>query len=182
MKQMKGHPIRIIKKYPLTQTILFENLQPEERKTYRAGRLSFRPQDSLSLTTRYAAAKNYHGKQSLEIKGKEFSPYFSIPVSGMPKNIPLRIEVDADIWCAVKPMGDLAVALYTPVDSQYHWNARLIERAALAPERWTHITYIENLPKFISVQDSIRVYLWNTGTQPIYLSDMRAVVAARPSE
>lgn len=182
MRRMKGHPVRVIKTYPLTHTVLLENLKPVKRKTFSEGRLSFTAQDSLLPNIRYAAAQNHHGKQSVEIKGGDFGPYFPISVKGLPKNIPLRIEVQAEIWCARKPVGDIAVSILTPKDSQYHWNARLIEQAAIPPGWWYRVTYNENLPAFVTDDDIIRVYLWNTGTETIYLSELKAAIAVRPNE
>lgn len=180
MWRMKGRPVKIIRHYPLTESTLLENLRPEKKTFYSSGRLSFVAKDSVLPNTKYAAATYANGKQCVKIEAQAFGPYFPIAVKGLPKNRPIRIEVEAEVWCTKKPMGDLAVSLHTPSDSQYSWTARQLGHTPIAPKRWTRVVFNQNLPAFITDDDRIKVYIWNTGWAPIYVSDMKAVVTDQP--
>jgi hypothetical protein len=174
--RLEGKPVKIIKKYPLTRSTLLENLKPEKKLVYAGGRLSFNPGDSVQESVAYTPARINQGRQSVEVAGQGFSRSIFIPVSHLPQNLPLQIEIEAELFSHVKPMGNLVAAVVTPTDSQYYWFSRELNQVSIAPDRWTRVSCNLALPYFLSEKDKIKVHLWNTGEEPIYLSRMEAIV------
>jgi hypothetical protein len=181
MYELKDRPIRVIADYPITQSVLLENLQPEKEKVHANKFISFRWADSTNNHAKILDGKSVAGKTAFSIDTAQFGPSLEFGDSELPRDHLLRAEVNTEIWCPKKPGGDIVVEVRSDKDSLILWNAKKLDNIALAPRRWMQVSYLQNLPPLDPGKKyKIRIMVWNTGREPVSFSKLEAAIVDQP--
>jgi hypothetical protein len=119
----------------------------------------------------------HRGKNSLRMDARmEYSPGFTRPVSGLPADSgtrQLRVSLYVNIPAVMADRNTLVVISVEHNGKPYSYSAAGLNTPKTRPGKWERITLSAPLPKFISPQDLVKVYVWNPGKQVFYLDDIR---------
>lgn len=171
--------VRVINRYPTAQSTLFENVDPDKKEVYASKAVSFNPVDSAQQNLKVLTGAFFQGRQAFKLDTMAFGPTLEFDVASLPHDRELQVEVSASVWSQHKPGGDIALSIDNKNDSMYLWAARHISDLAGTGGQWNPVHYILYLPQLQPGMYRIKVYLWNTSREPLYFSDMKAVVAGR---
>lgn len=171
--------IRVINRYPTAQSTLFENVTPDKKEVYAHRAISFSPNDSANHDLKVITGLLFEGRQAFKLDTQAFGPTLEFDITSLPHDRELQVEVSAAVWCRHKPGGDIAVSVNNKNDSMYVWAARHIGDLAGTGGQWNPVHFILYLPQLQPGMFRIKVYLWNTSREPLYFSDMKAVVTGR---
>jgi hypothetical protein len=125
----------------------------------------------------YCSTDTVHrGKKSYRMDLRtEFSPGFCQPVSTLPLKgdiQEMRVSLYANIPRISMDMNTLLVISFEHRNKSYGYTSVNLNDTKLRPGRWNRVTLAAPVPKFISKDDMVKVYIWNPGNQLFYIDDL----------
>ena len=126
----------------------------------------------------YLTADTVHrGKKAYRMDSRtEYSPGICHPVSTLPPesdNQELRVSLYVNIPVIGHDKNTLLVISFEHRNKSYSYTAVKLNDRKEGAGRWNRVTIGTTVPKFLSPDDQVKVYIWNPGKQLFYIDDLR---------
>jgi hypothetical protein len=166
---LRGKPIKVIKRYSEAQTVLLENLTPQQKKIYA--------QRSLSLTQLKKPIVKVDGRSAFTLDSAQFGPELEFDATILPHDRLMQAEVTMEVWCTKKAGGDIVVQVSEENGNTVLWASKPLAQTSLTPNKWMPVSFIQNLPRLEPDKKyTIKVYFWNTGKHPVSIARQEAII------
>jgi hypothetical protein len=152
-----GHPLQLLKSYPLSGMLLLRNRQKLSHDTLAYDSKIFR---------------------NILLQPHAFSESICIPAAGLPKDTTLKISTVSRVQFRNEwKQGELAVSV-SGNGRQVFWQSYRFRNYLFQKRGVMNVLFECGLPK-LSADDSIRVFIWNTGDGDMKAEKLQAAVMRR---
>ena len=119
----------------------------------------------------------HRGKMAFRMDGRsEFSPGFTQPGTSLQlkgDSAELKVSVYVNLPQILPKINTLLVISFEHENKPYSYTSTNLDDMKLRPGKWNRVTLSTPVPKSISPQDIVKVYIWNPGKQVFYLDDFK---------
>jgi len=177
ISELKGQPVEIIKRYPLSGTILLKNTT--KRKVYIFAKKQINFIDELksdTSLTRFFDVERVENIDGIKIKPGIYSPSIKLNVNTLQINSNVILKASVKVFFPKDKCGDFVISIMDKDGKLVKWNAIGLGSYLLQKEGWITIPYKLNIDKWEPRAETIQIFLWNTGKDAIIAANMQAEI------
>ena len=134
------------------------------------------PGDAWDAT--YTSSDTVHrGKKAFRMDHRsDFSPGYTKPVTSLPLTVDsteMKVSVYVNLPQILPKINTLLVISFEHENKPYSYTCANLNELKLRPGKWNRVTLTSPVPRIISTEDIVKVYIWNPGKQLFYIDDLK---------
>lgn len=185
-KYFRGHKLKLLKTYPLSGASLYENISYRDPEIIFEKHLAMEPTEPECKNAHLVTELAKDGTHSamLRYDPQEFSPGIDVEAGTLTNAADSSLAIKATVWVYMdKPclQGQLVISIADSSGKITEWETHPIVHYFNRPE-WVPIEYTLWSSTIHFIHDHIRVNVWNTSTDIMYVDalDVKVLRYAKP--
>jgi hypothetical protein len=169
--ELGSTPVKVIKRYPDTKSVLLENLNPTKRELIESGALPLEPGDTCLQGVVFVPNKGRPG-YSVVLKPGVFSPGLKFKIGQLKGDSFYRVEASAWIYFdhPDKRGGELVISA-SDSSKLYEWTSEKFIRYFDLDGHWMHVYFGDWMPKVRTSKDVVTVSVFNNSDNITFYVD-----------
>jgi hypothetical protein len=171
MSTLKNHQVSVIKRYPLSHTLLLKNLEKKRTEMFAGRSLDF----SDSLEKNHDPDKNFplsmiENISCIGIRKDIFSPALIFDISNISGRGPVIIKSSAYVNFPEGKSGELIISIEDRKGKNILWKSLSFDNYLMQQKSWMEVPFKIRLDRLEPEAAALKIFIWNTGIRSFYAS------------
>jgi len=177
LKDLGNQLVEIVKRYPLSHTVLLKNTAPKRKNILGEKSLNFY-QALLNEPTliKVFQPANIENQNGIVINKDIFSPVIKLDTKEFSGKTNVIIKASFKGFFPTEKCGDFVISFMDKEGKLLKWNAIGLGSYLLQKDGWMTIPYKINIENWDPNAASVNIFIWNTGKNEIIASDLKAEI------